>query len=134
MIFQTGQGTAPPGPYSLSICKVGRRKPALLPLMVSQGWSGKKPTLPDPLRPLCRGRRRPGQAPQGPTLDGSLALRHRLAQGHQLSLDHDFPGGVKDGHTDGFLHSGAEDGGCGDQIAPAEEENVSEGQRLMTHS
>lgn len=90
------------------------------------------PTLPEPRRPLCQGRGSPGQAPQGPTQDGSLAPRHRLALGHQLSLDHDFPGGVKDGHTDDFLHSGAEDRGRSNQVGPVGKESLSEGHSVCS--
>lgn len=82
------------------------------------------------MAPLCKGRGSPHQTPRRPTQDGSLAPRHCLALGHQLSLDHDFPWGVKDGHADDFLHPRAEDGGRRDQIAPAGEENRGEGQGL----
>lgn len=79
---------------------------------------------------LCKERGRPSQAPRRPTKDGSLVPCHCLALGHQLSLNHDFPWGVKDGHTDDFLHSRTEDRGCSDQIAPAGQEKHGEDQGL----
>lgn len=119
---------APPGPYSSHL--ENGEKATCSPSPAGR-WGGRETKqCPHGLSPgqavkatLQRERK---EAPQGPTQDGSLAPCHRLALGHQLSLDHDIPRGVKDGHTDDFLHSRAEDRGCSNQIAPVGEENLSE--------
>lgn len=95
---------------------MGRMQPALPPSTwgcEAERKQSKAHNAPSPkgqqMVPLCNGRGSLGQAPNGPTQDGSLALHHQLTLGHQLSLDWDVPWGVKDGHADDFLHSRVED-------------------------